>query len=236
MRRIYALLGLASAQDIRDLKASTASAHERATALMEVAAAASVNWQQLQAKVGRRSKQHEVDALQSKVDDLVAAQRKSMADLVAEVREGAIDVSDLAEDVVAEARDNFDISDYVDVYDLARDIKEEIDVRDLAEDVKDNVDLDDLADKVRDNLDLDNLVDIETLTNQVTNAIRADESNNLAFAGRSISQMVNQAIEREAPGIIGAHLKHLDWNDELSIDVDVVKTTADVDVTVRSNR
>jgi hypothetical protein len=209
MRRIYALLGLASAQDIRDLQESTASAHERATALAEVAAAASVNWQRLQAKV----------------DDLVAAQRKSMDDLAQEVREN-IDVSDLAGDVVEEAGNNFDISDYVDVYDLAQDVRDNIDVDALAQEVKDNIDVDDLADKVRDNLDLDNLIDIETLTNQVTNAMRTDESNNL-------DKMVNQVIEREAPGIIGAHLKHLDWDDELSVDVEI---DGAIIATVRSNR
>jgi hypothetical protein len=174
MRRIYALLGLASAQDIRDLKASTASAHERATALGEVAAAASVNWQQLQAKV----------------DDLVAAQRKSMDDLVAEVREGAIDVADMAADVVAEARDNFDVSDI-------------IDVDEVAQEIRDNIDLDDVAQEVKDNIDIDALV-----------ADAMGESEQL-------DKLVNNVLEREAPDIIGSHLKHIDWDDELSVHVEL---------------
>jgi len=200
MRRIYELLGLASAQDVRDLQESTASAHERTTALAD-----------------------RLMALAAKVDDLVAAQRKSIDDLAQEVREN-IDVSDIAGDVVEEAGNNFDISDYVDVYDLARDVKDEIDVRSLAEDVQDRVNLSDLVDSAKD-----------AMLDQVKDAMREGGLAPL-FAAVDLDKMVNQVIEREAPGIIGSILKHLDWNDELSIDVDVVKTTADIDVTVRSNR
>jgi hypothetical protein len=184
MRRIYALLGLASAQDIRDLKASTASAHERATALMELAAAASVNWQRLQETVVGPS-----NSIQAKVDDLVAAQRKSMDDLTEEVRNN-IDVDVLADDVASAARDNFDVSDCIDVDEVAQEVRDNIDVDELAQEVKDNIDIDALvADSIGDAADLDKLV--------------------------------NRVIEREAPGIIGSHLKHIDWAEEIGISVEV---------------
>ena len=173
MQRIYRALGIASAQDVRDLQESTASAHERATALAEVAAAASVNWQRLQ----------------SKVDDLVAAQRKSMDDLVQEVRDN-IDIDVLADDVASAARDNFDISDCIDVDEVAQEVRDNIDVDELAQEVKDNIDIDALvADSIGDAADLDKLV--------------------------------NRVIEREAPGIIGSHLKHIDWAEEIGISVEV---------------
>jgi hypothetical protein len=209
MQRIYRALGIASAQDVRDLQESTASLHQKTTDLATTAAVLAT----------------QILTVGDKLDELVAAQRKSMDDLVQEVRDN-IDIDVLADDVASAARDNFDISDCIDVYDLAREVRDNIDVDALAQEVSDTVDLDDLADKVRDNLDLDNLVDIETLTNQVTNAMRTDESNNL-------DKMVNQVIEREAPGIIGAHLKHLDWDDELSVDVEI---DGAIIATVRSNR
>jgi hypothetical protein len=167
MRRIYTLLGIASAQDVLDLQAANASLQRTARDLER--------------------------AMESIVDP------GRIAD---DVRD-AIDIDDLSQqvmdnvdldDVTSEARENFDVSDCIDVYELAQE-------------VKDNIDLDDVAQEVKDNIDVAGLV---------ADAMAESEQ---------LDKLVNRAIEREVPGIIGAHLKHIDWDDELSIDV-----------TVRSNR
>jgi len=163
MRRIYALLGLASAQDVRDLQESTASLQRTARDLE--------------------------GAMESIVDP----------GRIAEDVRDAIDIDDLAQqvidnvdldDVTAAARDNFEISDIVDVDEVAQEIRDNVDVDELAQEVKDNVDIDDL----------------------VADAMGESEQ---------LDKLVNRVIEREVPDIIGSHLKHIDWAEEIGISVEV---------------
>ena len=164
MRRIYALLGIASAQDVLDLQAANASLQRTARDLER--------------------------AMESIVDP----------GRIAEDVRDAIEIDDLAQQVMdnvdldavtSEARENFDVSDCIDVYELSQE-------------VKDNIDLDDIAQEVKDNIDIDALV-----------ADAMGESEQL-------DKLVNNVLEREAPDIIGSHLKHIDWSDEIGVEIDGV--------------
>jgi chromosome segregation ATPase len=70
------------------------------------------------------------------------------------------------------------------------------DIDDVCGQVESNIDIDDIADRVKDTIDKQ-------------------------LGSDKIDHAVNQAIEREAPGIIGSVLKHIDWSEELTVDATV---------------
>ena len=164
MRRIYALLGIASAQDVLDLQAANASLQRTARDLER--------------------------AMESIVDPGRSAEDVRDAIEIDDLSQQVMDNVDL-DAVTSEARENFDVSDCIDVYELSQE-------------VKDNIDLDDIAQEVKDNIDIDALV-----------ADAMGESEQL-------DKLVNNVLEREAPDIIGSHLKHIDWSDEIGVEIDGV--------------
>jgi len=164
MRRIYTLLGIASTQDVLDLRAANESLQRTARSMEK--------------------------AMESIVDP----------GRIAEDVRDAIDIDDLSQqvmdnvdldDVTAAARDNFDMSDIIDVDEVAQEIRDSIDLDDVAQEVKDNIDIDAL----------------------VADAMAESEQ---------LDKLVNNVLEREAPDIIGSHLKHIDWSDEISVEIDGV--------------
>ena len=130
---------------------------------------------------------------------------------------------------------------------IAEEVSQGIDVDDLAQQVLDEIDIDDLASDALssqlDNIDVSDVIDVDDLTTEVQDGLdiaaiaeRVQDADGDLVSARMddhIDARVNQIIEREAPGIIGSHLKHVDWSDELTVDIEV---DGAIIGTVRSNR
>ena len=130
---------------------------------------------------------------------------------------------------------------------IAEEVRQEIDVDDLSQQVLDEIDIDDLASDALssqlDNLDVSDVIDVDDLTTEVQDGLdiaaiaeRVQDANGDLISAKIddlVDTRVNQIIEREAPGIIYSHLKHVDWSDELTVDIEV---DGAIIGTVRSNR
>jgi hypothetical protein len=116
---------------------------------------------------------------------------------------------------------------------IADEALQSIDIDDLARQVIDDVDIDDLASDALSNqidcLDSSDIIDVDDLTTEVQDgldlAIIAERVQLHQLVEGEIDDLidkrVNQIIEREAPGIIGSHLKHIDWSEELTVAIEV---------------
>ena len=167
MKSIYQLLGLASTQDVKDLAASVASAHERIVELEKAAESARTLVLRLD---GRSNLFH--DAL-ARVDEVTESIQGKV--------DGLLDVD--AHEEINSILDDMDI-------------RELVDVDQLCDQVESNLDIDDIADRVKDT---------------IAKPLGSDK----------IDHAVNEAIQREAPGIIGSFLKHIDWSEELTVDATI---------------
>ena len=177
------------------------------------------------------AKRQDVLDLQASIASALAEQqrqRNCTASLLAKI-DRVEKLRDLAIENIAE-----EVSQGIDIDDLGQQIIDEIDVDDLVSDalssqldnidISDAIDVDDLISAVQDGLD------IATIAERVQDA---DGDLISARMDDHIDARVNQIIEREAPGIIGSHLKHVDWAEELTVDIEV---DGAIIGTVRSNR
>ena len=198
----YAAFGIASTQDVRDLQVSVASAHQRLKTLEQSVTDAKFEFKNLRASVAEahggtpslRQRIAAVEVRSRRLDDIPA-----LHEAIARTEETTTlvrrldDRSNLFHDALAR------------VDEVTESLQGKVDgLLDV-----DAVDVDQLCDQVESNLDIDDIAD------------RVKDTIDKPLGSDKIDHAVNQAIEREAPGIIGSVLKHIDWSEELTVDATV---------------
>ena len=194
MKSIYQLLGLASTQDVRDLQVSVASAHQRLKTLEQSVTDTKFEFKNLRASVAEAH--GGTPSLRQRIAAVEVRSRR--LDDIPALHEALARADETVEslqhkvDGLLDADTNEEINSVLN----EMDIRELIDIDDVCGQVESNIDIDDIADRVKDTI-------------------------GKPLGSDKIDHAVNEAIQREAPGIIGSFLKHIDWSEELTVEATV---------------